>query len=42
MGKTAESVVPEANCPVMIVKAPQGVPLTTSNRPREKKMTTVF
>ena len=42
MGNTAESVVPEADCPVMIVKAPQDVPSTTSNRPGDKKMTIVF
>jgi len=41
MGNTAESVLPEANCPVMIVKASQPVSAPTSDRPAGK-MVTVF
>jgi len=41
MGNTAESVLPEANCPVMIVKASRRVSAPTSDRPAQK-MVTVF
>jgi len=39
MGNTAESVLPEANCPVMIVKASQRVSAPTLDRPAGKMMT---
>jgi len=42
MGNVAESILPEADCPVMVVKLPQQVPSTTTNRPADKKMITVF
>jgi len=41
MGNTAESVLPEANCPVMIVKASRPVSAPTSDRPAQK-MVTIF
>jgi len=42
LGSVAESVLAKADCPVMVVKAPRRVPSTTSNRPADKKMITVF
>jgi len=41
MGNTAESVLPEAHCPVMIVKASRPISGATSDRPAQK-MVTVF
>jgi nucleotide-binding universal stress UspA family protein len=37
MGNTAESVLPEAHCPVLIVKAPQELSPSTSDSPAEKE-----
>lgn len=33
LGNTAESVLPEASCPVLIVKATAPIPSTTSSQP---------
>ena len=33
LGNVAESVLPEADCPVMVVKTPERVSPTTSDRP---------
>ena len=42
MGNTAESVLPEAVCPVMIVKAPQQVAPATASLPADKKAAAVL
>jgi nucleotide-binding universal stress UspA family protein len=41
MGNTAESVLPEANCPVMIVKASKQAPAPAPGLPAEKMVTAV-
>lgn len=41
MGNTAESVLPRADCPVLVVKSAQGVPVSTSDRSQHKS-TVVF
>jgi nucleotide-binding universal stress UspA family protein len=42
MGNTAESVLPEANCPVIILKSPPTVSPGTAKSPAEGKSVTVF
>jgi nucleotide-binding universal stress UspA family protein len=42
MGNTAESVLPEASCPVIIVKSPTNVPAESSHSSGAKKAVTVF
>ena len=42
MGNTAESVLPEANCPVMVVKATPSEPSATSNPPASPRAVIVF
>ena len=39
MGSVAESVLPKATCPVLVVKPPSRISEPTSNQPAEKMMT---
>jgi nucleotide-binding universal stress UspA family protein len=39
MGNVAESVLPEANCPVLVVKTPERVSPPTSDRPAAQAVT---
>jgi nucleotide-binding universal stress UspA family protein len=42
LGNTAESVLPEASCPVIILKSPKQATPTISSSPPDKKVVTVF
>jgi nucleotide-binding universal stress UspA family protein len=42
LGNTAESVLPEASCPVIILKSPKQATPTNSSSPPDKKVVTVF
>jgi len=39
MGNVAESVLPRAHCPVLVVKIPQVVPIPVSSRPAQRAVT---
>jgi len=39
MGNVAESVLPRAHCPVLVVKVPEAVPTPVSSRPAPRAVT---